>query len=261
MDLWQRNLRIIHQISEFVDLDTHGSDRVSDLIGLIDAMREGLTQIDDQLCIPDAQINMLFLTKLKARPQWADWATTMLQDGRPCAADRLTFRQLADLALRREKETGGDTAGTGHSRRTAGEEVPGKDRPRTLTQEDINAFVVGQMRRSQSVRGHAKRPSQEEINDYVVQQMRRDQETKARARSYSQPEPRIRPAPALGHQGRRPRLRCTFCGDTFHQVDNCWRRWRVAVEAPQGQFVPKRVEFRSEVPGQRPTYHSGFMLY
>lgn len=258
MDRWQRNLRIIHQISEFVDLDAHGSDRVADLIGLIDAMREGLMQIDEQLCIADAPINMLFLTKLKARPQWAAWATAMLQDG---AADRLTFRELADRALQRETDPAGASGtGTEGGHRADGE-ASGVDPRRTLTQEDINAFVVRQMRRGQSGRGHAKRPSQEEINDYVVQQMRRDQEMTTRTRSYSQPEPRSQQAPARARQDRRPRPRCTFCGEASHQVGHCWRRWRVAVEAPQGQFVPKRVEFRSEIPGQPPIYRSGFMLY
>ncbi|KAF9892733.1 hypothetical protein FE257_001135 [Aspergillus nanangensis] len=272
MDIRQRNIRMFHQVSEFLDLDSNKSDLVADFVTLIDAMCEGLTQVNEDFRIPDPQINKLFLTKLKSRAEWTEWTSSMLQGDPPCAADRLTFRQLADLAVERENKMRGVETPKNNGIQTKPIAHPNNDgareRPRTLTQEDINAFVVRQMgrdgtlQRSRTVttKGHSKRPSQEEINDYVMQQMRRDQERKpplTRIRSYSQPEPR---AQHQQRQRRAPMPRCTFCGDSYHQVGNCWRRWRVAVEAPQGNFVPKRVEFKTQVPGQPPMYRSGFTL-
>ncbi|RAL09517.1 uncharacterized protein BO97DRAFT_165722 [Aspergillus homomorphus CBS 101889] len=267
MESWQRNTRMMHQIGEFLDLDPDKSDMVADFIALIEALREGLTHIDDGFHIPDSQINVLFLTKLKECAGWSDWATTMLRDSRLSASnpeDRMSFRELADLAMEQERIR--QTPGKGRRRGNTTSErdfaFPQKTpiHPDTLTQDDINAFVVQRMahddktdNRSKSVRGHNKRPSQEEINDYVIQQMQREQAGKSHHHGHQELASRNQPH-------RRP-AQCSFCGDKHHQVANCWRRWRVAVEAPQGQFVPKRVEYKFQIPGQPPMYRSGFTLF
>ncbi|KAE8375080.1 hypothetical protein BDV26DRAFT_23498 [Aspergillus bertholletiae] len=267
MNTWQRNVRMIHQISEILDLDSTKSDTVADLIELIEAMREGLTQVNEEFRIADSQVNILLLNKLKSRPEWKIWATDTLHNSRLDSsnpAEKMTFQELSELAIRHEKVMKGKKKHTQHSRsKSTPYASPGiPSDPRKLTQEEINAFVVQQMERdekpprhNESVRRYSKKPSQEEINQYVVQQMRREQERKTRMRSYSQPEPR-----AQANHARPTPTRCTFCGDSFHQYNNCWRRFRVAVEAPHGNFVPKRVEFRIEVPGQPPIYRSGFSL-
>ncbi|XP_750423.2 uncharacterized protein AFUA_1G06740 [Aspergillus fumigatus Af293] len=269
MDTWQRNIRMMHQVGEFLDLDSTKSDMVAEFIALIQAVREGLMQIDDNFQIPDAHINTLFLTKLKSRPQWKEWATTMLRDPRITAAnstEHVTFQELASLAIEQEKAIQqGDAKGRNASDNAASVAATSnvEANPRALTQDKINAFVVKQMNhdgrylpQNGNIKGHQKRPSQEEINEYVIQQMRKEQERKTRMRSQSQPGPERR-----NHRVRPNGARCTFCGDTHHQSNNCWRRWRVAVEAPQGNFLPKRVEFKSQIPGQPPIYRSGFTLF
>ncbi|KAL4868832.1 hypothetical protein BDV12DRAFT_169125 [Aspergillus spectabilis] len=270
MDSWHRNTRLLHHIDEFLGIDSAQPHFVADFIALIDALREGLNQIDDDIRIPDSQINLHFLTKLKSRPEWRNWAMEMLRDSRINASnltDCLPFRDLADLALKQERlliqerqvKRKSDSGGKDHASQNAEPATP-----RVLTQGEINAFVVQEMSHQQasrrlsqdssrSVRGHAKRPSQEEINDYVIRQMRRDQEQVGRARSYSQPErqgpnqPRTRPTTT----------RCNFCGDTYHPSTNCWRRWRVAAEALQSNAAPKVVE-RNGLLAQPRIYLSGF---
>ncbi|RAK98411.1 uncharacterized protein BO80DRAFT_361643 [Aspergillus ibericus CBS 121593] len=263
MEPWQRNIRRMHQVEEFMDLDPMKSDTVADFAALLQAVREGLTHIDDESYIPDSQINLMFLTKLKDCPEWSDWASAMLRDRRmntPNPADQITFQELTDLAVDHErirKRRGRRVwSGNGTSRVEAASPSKTSHESHAPTQDEINAFVVRQMdqdgqfrSRTGSVRGHAKRPSQEEINDYVIEQMRREREQTSRDQSYSQPD-------------QRPvRMHCTFCGDRHHQLSNCWRRWRVAVEAPHGNYLPKRVEYRTEIPGQPPMYRSGFTLY
>ncbi|GAB1202691.1 hypothetical protein APSETT445_001312 [Aspergillus pseudonomiae] len=267
MDIWQRNVRMIHQISEILDLDSAKSDTVADLIELIEAMREGLSQVNEEFRIADSQINILFLNKLKTRPEWKSWATDMLCNSRLNSSnpiDKMTFQEVSELAMRHEKVMKGKKRNIQHARSksTPHSSLDAPSDSRKLTQEEINAFVVQQMKRDEkpprhngTIRRHSKKPSQEEINQYVVQQMRREQERKTRMRSHSQPEPR-----AQGTHVRSTPTRCTFCGESSHQYNNCWRRFRVAVEVPHGNFVPKRVEFRTEVPGQPPMYRSGFSL-
>ncbi|GAQ44453.1 hypothetical protein AtubIFM55763_011302 [Aspergillus tubingensis] len=270
MEPWQRNIRRMHQVSEVLDLDPQKSDMIADFVALIQAIREGLTQIDDDSYIPDSQINMLFLTKLKECPDWGDWASAMLRDGRMCSSnptEQVTFQELAQLAMEQEKirqqrgRSAWGTSGHGAAKRGFASPLEVPEDPRALTQDEINAFVVKQMHkdeafrnRSGSVRRHAKRPSQEEINDYVVEQMRREREQATRNRSHSQPMQE-------GPVQRPVQMRCTFCGDRNHQLSNCWRRWRVAVEAPNGNYLPKRVEYRTEFPGQPPMYRTGFTLF
>ncbi|RAK82396.1 uncharacterized protein BO72DRAFT_419533 [Aspergillus fijiensis CBS 313.89] len=267
MGSWQQNTRMMHYIGEFVDLDPDKSDMVADFISLIEALREGLAQINDGFRIPDSQINLLFLTKLKECTGWRDWATTMLRDSRINASnpeDRMSFQELASLAMKQERLR--QLPGKGRKENAISERgfaSPQKTSmdPDTLTQDDINAFVVQRMThdeqihsRSKSVRGHNKRPSQEEINDYVIEQMHREQAEK----SHSGQQARAQAPPNQPHRGPK---QCSFCGDRHHQITNCWRRWRVAVEAPQGQFVPRRAEYKFQIPGQPPVYRSGFTLF
>jgi hypothetical protein len=268
MNTWQRNVRMMHQISEILDLDSTKSDTVADFIELIEAMREGLTQVDEEFRFPDSQINILFLNKLKLRSEWKGWATDMIRNSRLDAehpVERMTFQQLAELAIEQEKVMLGKGKAVNHSRSKstphASFNIPSTSR--VHTQEEINAFVVQQMsrdgetpHRSHNARRQMKKPSQEEINEYVIHQMRQEQERKTRARSQSQPEPR-----AQTNHGRSMTKRCTFCGDAHHQYNNCWRRFRVAVEVPQGNYLPKRIEYRAEIPGQPPMYRSGFYLF
>lgn len=312
MDPWQRNIRMMHHINEFLDLDSAKSNLVDEFIALFNAIREGLTHIDDDFHIPDSQINVLFLSKLKSRPEWDEWAAAMMRDPRVNASDppteRMSFDELAGLAREQEHrirvqeeelpDSGislpvqpappADDAGAADEAAAQPPSQAGESeidpmgwggaalriqtRPRAVTQHDINAFVVRKMNqeelyRSRSARGHARRLNQDEINQYVVEQMRREQDRKTRVRSHSQPEPRMQDhqqqqqqslLPQRGKSTRTPR--CRFCGD-LHPTDRCWRRWRVAVEAPQANFAPKRVEFRTEVPGQPPMYRTGFTLY
>ncbi|KAL3472754.1 hypothetical protein BJX99DRAFT_234817 [Aspergillus californicus] len=270
MDSWHRNVRLLYQIDEFLDIDSAQPHFVADFIALIDAVCEGLNQIDETLRIHDSQINLHFLTKLKSRPEWQDWAMMMLRDSRINASnltDCLSFRELADLALRQERIILQERHGKRKSDSGGKVDISQSGEPatpRTLTQGEINAFVVHEMgnqrasrRLSQDsnrdVRGHTKRPSQEEINEYVIRQMRRDQD-KVRARSYSQPEGQGRNQP----QSKSTTMRCNFCGDTYHQSTNCWRRWRVAAEALQGNVTPKFVESRNGISVQPRMYVSGF---
>ncbi|KAL4990497.1 hypothetical protein BDW68DRAFT_154342 [Aspergillus falconensis] len=260
MDSWHRNIRLLHQIDEFLGIDSTQPYFVSDFVALIDAVREGLYVIDGDIQIPDSQINLHFLTKLNSRPEWREWAMAMLRDSRINASnlsDSMSFRELADIALKQEqlllqqRRTKRKT-NSERSVSFAHSEVP--QTPRSLTQEDINAFVVQEMQNQRaSWRGHFKRPSQEEINEYVIRQMRRDQEqTTSARRSYSQP-----PKRSPNHiQSKLMTPRCNFCGDTYHQSTNCWRRWRVAAEALQGHPPPKLIETRNGLFAQPRIYLS-----
>ncbi|KAE8148158.1 hypothetical protein BDV25DRAFT_158869 [Aspergillus avenaceus] len=268
MNPWQRNVRMIHQVSEVLDLDSAKWDKISDFIALIEAMREGVTQIDEDSRIPDYQINILFLKELKSRPEWDPWATDMLRSRRldsPAPAEKLSFRDLAELAIEQEKLTLGMLKSTHHARSestplASHNAPPNFHKP---SQEEINAFVIQQMKcdgdnshRNHAYKTHRRRPSQEEINEYVIQQMYREQDHKTRTRSHSQPESKVHSS----HQ-RAKTTSCTFCLDPNHQANNCWRRFRVALEAPHGNYLPKRVEYRTEIPGQPPMYRSGFTLF
>ncbi|KAL4760766.1 uncharacterized protein BDW70DRAFT_57655 [Aspergillus foveolatus] len=223
MDSWHRNVRLLHQIDEFLDIDSTQPHFVSDFVALIDAVREGLYVIDEDIKIPDSQINLHFLTKLKSRPEWREWALAMLRDSRINASnltDCMSFRELADLAVKQEQ-------------------------------------MLLQQRRDKRESGSARKvsfaQSEEEINEYVIQQMRRDREQTARARrSYSQP-PKHNP----NHLQAKPMTaRCSFCGDTYHQSTNCWRRWRVTAEALQGHPPPKLIESRNGLFAQPRIYLS-----
>lgn len=274
MDSWHRNVRLLHQIDEFLDVDSAQPHYVADFISLINAVCEGLYQVDEDIQISDSQINLHFLTKLKSRPEWREWAMAMLRDSRINAsnlADCMSFRELADLALKQEQlllQERQSKRRSGSNGKEYNSQSVEPATPRTLTQNEINAFVVQEMRNqrasrrlsqvtSHSARGHTKRPSQEEINEYVIRQMRREQEQTARVRSYSQPTKHGR-----NQQHTKPATaRCNFCGDTYHPSTNCWRRWRVAAEALQGNVTSKFVEPRSGLPTQPRIHVSGFTSF
>lgn len=331
MDPWQRNLRMVHHISEFLDLDSAKSNLVDEFIALFNAIREGLTHIDDDFQLPDSQINMLFLSKLKSRPEWTEWTSNMMRDPRVNGSDpseQLSFQEVARLSRVHEtaiRDHTQEVADGDEGMDSGTEDVPmlpvqpppapsviahadhesevdpmgpagwggaapkRQTRPQVslqgrLTQDEINAFVVRKMNqetldhnpnpnRGRTLKGHMKRPSQVEINQFVVEQMRAEQEKGKglRIRSYSQPEsraqnhyPDLDQDQMLLNRLQRHRStrspRCTFCGD-MHPSDRCWRRWRVAAEAPHANFEGRRVEFRTEVPGQPPMYRTGFMLH
>lgn len=279
MDSWHKNVRLLHQVDEFLDVDPHHPHFVADFIALIDAVREGLFEVDEGIQIPDSQINLHFLTKLKSRPDWRDWAMGMLRDSRINAsniAHCMSFRELANLALgherhllqerRTKRKTGSNKSGSNARDSGYHSEVP--ETPRSLTQNDINSFVVQEMHNQRAsrresrapvhnTRGHMKRPSQEEINEYVIRQMRRDQEQKVRSRSQSQPVQN----PRHSVQAKPASNRCNFCGDTYHQSTHCWRRWRVAAEALQGNVAPKFLESRNGLVAQPRIYLAGMYPY
>jgi hypothetical protein len=245
---------MMHYIGEFLDLDVSSFDGMAEFMALIQAIQEGLTHIDDDFTVPDTYINLLLLSKLEAHPDWTEWARAMMQDKRLNASDLaegMKFHELASLVLQREKamrRQGLQNAkGTTHS----------KSRSQALTQDEINSFVVRQMRKDgQQVqwRRHSKRPSQEEINEFVIQQMRKEQERKARARSKSQPDMRQEAAAQ-----RYVPSECFFCGEKDHPGQKCRHR-TVTVEVPRGNFTPKWVEFRTQLPGKPPVYRTGFAL-
>ena len=272
MDVYQKNIRLINHVTEFLDLDESKSNIVSEFISLVDALREGLQQVDEEFRMPDAQINILFLNKLKSRPEWKDWATDMLRHPRlssSAPAGRMTFQELADLAIEREKLILGEEPpkrDSGGDHDTSGSSSPQPEiisTPHPLSQDEINAFVMRKMnedkQNGQRANGPFKNPSQEEINEYVARQMRREQGRVTRTSSQSRPavkseereQPRIRP-------------RCSFCGDPSHPVDNCWRRWRYAAESQQYDFAPRAeflTEFLADFPDHSPTYRNGFSPY
>ncbi|KAL4808495.1 hypothetical protein BDV18DRAFT_135119 [Aspergillus unguis] len=280
MDSWHRNVRLLHQIDEFLDVDPDHPHFVADFIALIDAVREGLYEVDEGIQIPDTQINLHFLTKLKSRPEWREWAMAMLRDSRINAsnpADCLSFRDLAKLALKQEQlllnqRRTKRKSGSDSKDRDSGYHSDAPQTPRSLTQSDINSFVVQEMRKqrasrrhsqmpTQSARGHMKRPSQEEINEYVIRQMHRDQEQLARSRSQSQPVRYSRQHIPAKQASKPVSNRCNFCGDTYHQSTNCWRRWRVAAEALQGNVAPKFLETKAGLLARPGIYLSGFSPY
>ena len=99
------NIRIMHHIGEFLDLDLASFDSVAGFLALLQAMRDGLTRIDEYFAIPDFHISVLFLSKLEAHPDWKVWARSMMQDKRMNTSDpakRLDFNALSKLAIERE---------------------------------------------------------------------------------------------------------------------------------------------------------------
>ncbi|KAL1968909.1 hypothetical protein VTN77DRAFT_1270 [Rasamsonia byssochlamydoides] len=159
----QKNIRIMRYLGEFLDLDVSSFDSVAEFMALIQAIREGLTTIDDGFAVPDFHINLLLLSKLEAHPEWNEWARTMMQDRRLNAsnpADRMKFHELASLAIQREKSM--------RQRAQVQQQTGGKEaarsqmRPQALTQEEINSFVVRQMRKDGQQQGRSHQHSKKE---------------------------------------------------------------------------------------------------
>lgn len=298
----------MHHISEFLDLDAESSTSISEFVALIQAIREGLGRVESGFAVADYYINILFLTKLEALPEWTSWARFMLRDSRVNASDysseRMPFHELADLAMRRETELRAQTARNKEKEKEKDKEkekmekkhdevdIKGQDKiPRiddhdvnvngngngngngnnqrlqSYTQEEINSFVVRQMQRNQpsstahSSNGHTKRPSQEEINDFVVRQMWKEQERETQARSTSEPNSN-RPIITTTSTATNGTARCEKCGDEVHLGRQCHSNTttRTVAVIPRANFLPKKVEFRNETPGELPVYHTSFAL-
>jgi hypothetical protein len=256
MEASQKKIRLMHYIGEFLNLDFASFDSVAEFIALIQALREGLTHIDEYFTLQDFELNVLFLSKLETHPDWKDWAMTMMRDKRVNSTDpvqRMSFQEVAQQAIKYEKAMLRKADHNSQDRSS-----PDWTKPRALTQDEINEFVAQQMQKETKERehpkGHTKRPSQEEINEFVVRQMRKEQERKTRSRSQSQPDMR-----KAAQQKSEP-IRCTFCGDRDHRVEKCWRKLRIVAEMPRGNYTPKRVEFKKLIPGQPSIYHGGFTV-
>ncbi|OJJ47508.1 hypothetical protein ASPZODRAFT_131013 [Penicilliopsis zonata CBS 506.65] len=241
MDDWHRNTRMMHYLGEFLDLDPSKFHHIEEFVSLIEAIREGLIQIDEDLYIPDDQINLFFLSNLRSRAEWHDWATAMMRDKRvnrtgniSDTAKRMPFSELGKKAISYESSvqrkpapravTFAPEPGT-HQNITEGNPQAKVEMP---TQDEINAFVVRRMdpNGGSSTKGdhqgsrHRKKPSQEEINDFVMQQMQQEQRKK---------EHKI-PCKSLSQPDMRRATRCAYCGEPMHRSRLCWRRCRAAAE-------------------------------
>lgn len=209
----------------------------------------------------------------------------MLRDQRVNVSDSnktMPFSELAELAIQHERDIKAKT-------RTRTKTENNTGRLQNYTQEEINSFVIRQMRhnnhnpqRSESttnVKRHSKRPSQEEINEFVVRQMREEQERKTRARSKSEPKPN---QTAMGttkisieaHRTTKSAddddqyAKCDTCGRITHAGQQRCHHHDMAkkdaktpvVQVPRGNFLPKKVEFVKRTAGGLPTYRTGFAL-
>jgi hypothetical protein len=232
----------MHYIGEFLDLDATSFTNIAEFIALIQAIREGLGRIDSGFAVSDFHINLLFLSKLEAHPDWNNWARCMLRDHRisvsDYSAESMPFHLLAEMAIQHDREMKSQAAAAKKKQQDRIRETQRQDnsnrsnnnnnsRLEGFTQEEINSFVVRQMRMAQQQqqssttthksRGHSKRPSQEEINEFVVRQMHEEQERNTRA---------TKPTAVV----------------------------------PRANFVGKKVEFRAQTPGGFPVYHTSFAL-
>lgn len=208
----------------------------------------------------------------------------MLRDQRVNVSDSnktMSFSELAELAIQHERDLKGKTrTRTKHAENNTG-------RLQNYTQEEINSFVIRQMRhthnnpqRSESTansfKRHSKRPSQEEINEFVVRQMREEQERKTRARSKSEPKPSNRTTAATKIEAHRTTksadddgqfTKCDTCGRITHAgQQKCHHQMTKqdtklpVVQVPRANFLPKKVEFVKKTAGGLPTYRTGFAL-
>lgn len=279
----------MHYIGEFLDLDAKSFTNIAEFIALIQAIREGLSRIDPTFAVSDFHINVLFLSKLQAHPKWNEWARHMLRDPRVNVLDSsktITFRELAELAIQHEKDLtemtrikqarNSDDAANGYY----------TGRLQNYTQEEINSFVIRQMRnnserqqqqqQTHNHKRHSKRPSQEEINEFVVRQMREEQERKTRARSKSEPRPNL-PSATMVAANRTTKsadndshlhntIKCDICGERTYPGQKCHHMKQKdmkklpAVQVPRGNFVPKKVEFVKRTADGLPVYRTGFAL-
>lgn len=286
METSQNSIRVMHYLSEFLDLDAQSFTNIAEFIALIQAIREGLSRIDPTFSVSDFHINLLFLSKLQAHPKWNDWARNMLRDPRVNVSDSrktMSFSEVAELAIQHERNMKGRTrTKTKHAENNTG-------RLQNYTQEEINSFVIRQMRHTHNTnkpqpsepatqfKRHSKRPSQEEINEFVVRQMREEQERKTRARSKSEPRPSNRTAAATRLDAHRTTksaddddqfTKCDTCGRITHAGrEKCLHHQTTkkdtklpVVQVPRANFFPKKVEFVKRTAEGLPTYRTGFAL-
>ncbi|KAH8697141.1 hypothetical protein BGW36DRAFT_161605 [Talaromyces proteolyticus] len=258
-----KSIRTMHCIGEFLNLDVNSFTTVTEFVALIQAVREGLCQVDSNFAASDSQINFLFLSKLQGHPGWDQWAKVMLQDKRTNLSDPtegMKFCELANIAIEREQTMAAKRAASQKKGKETSRSSTGIKRRKHLTQEEINSFVVHQMQKtqppSQKKVGHNKRPSQEEINEFVIRQMRKEQERKTLASSKSNSETRD------GTADKYAPIECFFCGRKDHPGEICRsRKLKVTrAEVPRANFTPKKVEFRTETPGGMTAYRTGFAL-
>lgn len=211
----------------------------------------------------------------------------MLRDQRVNVSDSsktMPFSELAELAIRHEQDIKAKT-------RTRTKTENNTGRLQNYTQEEINSFVIRQMRHTHhnnnsrqdqgsttNVKRHSKRPSQEEINEFVVRQMREEQERKTRARSKSEPKPSnqapITTTKIDDHRTTKSAddddqyAKCDTCGRITHAGQQRCHHHDIAkkdaktpvVQVPRGNFLPKKVEFVKRTAGGLPTYRTGFAL-
>ncbi|GAM39005.1 hypothetical protein TCE0_034f10196 [Talaromyces pinophilus] len=287
METSQKSIRVMHYISEFLDLDAQSFTNIAEFIALIQAIREGLSRIDPTFSVSDFHINLLFLSKLQAHPKWNEWARDMLRDQRVNVSDSsktMPFSELAELAIRHERDIKAKT------RMRTKQTENNTGRLQNYTQEEINSFVIRQMRRTHhnnhnrqdqelttNVKRHSKRPSQEEINEFVVRQMREEQERKTRARSKSEPKPNQTAMGTTKTDAHRTTksaddddqyAKCDTCGRITHAGQQRCHHHDTAkkdsktpvVQVPRGNFLPKKVEFVKRTASGLPTYRTGFAL-
>ncbi|EED23858.1 conserved hypothetical protein [Talaromyces stipitatus ATCC 10500] len=278
METSQKSIRVMHYIGEFLDLDARSFTNIAEFIALIQAIREGLSRIDPTFSVSDFHINILFLSKLQAHPKWNEWARHMLRDPRINVSDSsrsMAFHELAEMAIQHEKDMTVERTRTKQVRST--EDVPNgyhTGRLQNYTQEEINSFVIRQMRNqneqqhaANNYQRHSKRPSQEEINEFVVRQMREEQERKTRARSKSEPRPNNAPSAAAMMAANHGTTKCDKCGERnypgqqkCHHIKTKDTKKPPTVEVPRANFVPKKVEFVKRTADGLPTYRTGFAL-
>lgn len=283
METSQKSIRVMHYISEFLDLDAQSFTNIAEFIALIQAIREGLSHVDPTCSVSDFHINLLFLSKLQGHPKWDDWARNMLRDQRVNVSDSnktMSFSELAELAIHHER----DIKGRARMRTKQTERNTG--RLQNYTQEEINSFVIRQMRHNKHsqrlepamthTKRHSKRPSQEEINEFVVRQMREEQERKTRARSKSEPNP-TNQAPSTAKVEAHRATKSADDDDQYARCDTCGKITHVGqqrchhimaekntkppmVQVPRANFFPKKVEFVTKTSSGLPTYRTGFAL-
>jgi len=238
------NIRIMHYIGEFLDLDLASFDSVVGFLALIQAMRDGLTRIDEYFTIPDFHISVLFLSKLEAHPDWKNWARSMMQDRRMNTSDpakRLDFNALAKLAIERE---------------TLMRQRVAMTRPRARTEPILQKPFKDPEAQYYYCRSKNNRNSGAPSRESLINEGQRAKEFSAQKRSRSQPA-------ALRKAGPRkyyPLKECFFCGESDDPGHKCQRRMKAIVEVPRAGFVPKHIQYRTESVVRPPIYHRDVSL-
>ncbi|KAN0085401.1 hypothetical protein V8E54_001868 [Elaphomyces granulatus] len=241
------NIRIMHYIGEFLDLDLASFDSMVGFLALIQAMRDGLTRIDEYFTIPDFHISVLFLSKLEAHPDWRNWARNMMQDKRLNTSDpakRLDFNALAKLAIERETLMRQRVTMTRPRARTE----PILQKP--FKDPEAQCHCCSKNNRSSGA------PSRESLINGADTKWHRAKEISAQKRSRSQPAP-LRKG---GSRKYYPLKECFFCGESDDPRHKCQRRMKAIVEVPRAGFAPKHIQYRTESVVRPPIYHRDVSL-